>query len=371
MPRRIGDITHALSPGQVQDLISAFLESETKLSGSNQVTFSRPRLNVRLYQFYRDFGREGLREVQGLHIAAHFGLCNGIVALLASGHDPNCRDSDGWTPLWWAARSGHDKAIEILLAAGEVDPDPMDSQYESTTLMLAAQNGHVAVARLLLETGRVEADCRSKRYFYRGRTPPTYAAEKGHKAVVDLLLKMDTVDPDSTERHGGRTPLSYAAEKGHEAVVKLLLATGRVNPDSRYTEHSSYSSDSEDSELRTLLSFTAEGGHETVVELLLETGQVDPDSKAGGHSWYFDKVRTPLSHAAQKRHVGVVKLLLATTQIPSPIVTKDRHHYRTQQREGTQKWLSYFCLVTKLIQTLRVTVGEHRCRSRQRRGMRR
>jgi ankyrin repeat protein len=86
------------------------------------------------------------------------------------------------------------------------------------------------------------------------------------------------IDPDSTERHGGRTPLSYAAKKGHEAVVKLLLATGRVNPDSRYTEHSSYSSDSEDSELRTLMSFTAEGGHETVVELLLETGQVDPDS---------------------------------------------------------------------------------------------
>jgi ankyrin repeat protein len=179
VPRGIGDITHALPPGQVQDLISAFLESETKLSSSNQVMFSQPRLNVRLYQYYRDFSREGQRGVRDLRIAAQFGLCDSIVTLPASGHDPNCKDSDGRTPLWWAARSSHDKAIEILLAAGEVDPDPMDSQYESTPLMLAAQNGHAAVARLLLETGGVEADCRPKRYFYRGRTPPSYAAEKG------------------------------------------------------------------------------------------------------------------------------------------------------------------------------------------------
>jgi hypothetical protein len=86
-----------------------------------------------------------------------------------------------------------------------------------TPLSYAAWSGHEAVVRLLVEREDVEAD--SKDEF--SRTPLSYAAGRGHEAVVRLLVEREDVEADSKDGDS-RTPLSYAAERGHEAVVKLL-----------------------------------------------------------------------------------------------------------------------------------------------------
>lgn len=93
-------------------------------------------------------------------------------------------DCDGRTSLSYAAAHGSEKAMKLLLAEHETDPEDKDSN---------------------------------------GRTPLSYAAEDGREMATKLLLDDHRVDPDSKDCDG-RTPLSRAAQGCHEAVVKLLLA---------------------------------------------------------------------------------------------------------------------------------------------------
>jgi ankyrin repeat protein len=45
------------------------------------------------------------------------------MALLENGHDPNVKDTYGWTPLLWAANKGHEGIVKLLLATDTVDLD--------------------------------------------------------------------------------------------------------------------------------------------------------------------------------------------------------------------------------------------------------
>jgi len=221
--------------------------------------------------------------------AAHSGHEAAVKLLLGTGKvDADSKDCDGRTPLSRAAHGGHEAVVKLLLGTGKVDADSKDKD-DCTPLWCAAYNGHEAVVKLLLGTGRVDADSKD----CDGRTPLWRAAHNGHEAVVKLLLGTGRVDADSKDSYG-RTPLWWAAHNGHEAVVKLLLGTGRVDADSK------------DCDDRTPLQWAAYNGHEAVVKLLLGTGRVDADSKDKGDC-------TPLSWAAQNGHEAVVKLLQSST----------------------------------------------------------
>jgi ankyrin repeat protein len=104
---------------------------------------------------------------------------------------------------------------KLLLGTGNVDIDSKDN-YGQTPLLWAAESGHEAVVKLLLEMGKADVDCNCN-----GRTPLSYAAENGHEAVVKLLLETGRADVDSRDKYSW-TPLSFATLHGHEAVVKLL-----------------------------------------------------------------------------------------------------------------------------------------------------
>jgi hypothetical protein len=166
-----GDVEQA-----IQEHTLKFLESDTKVSCSAQVML-RPEYR------YSGYSQQVPKHVTGIHLTAYFGLRCSMATLLGKGVDPDSKDSNGRTPLSWAARKGHEMVVELLLAQAGVDPDSKDSEY--------------------------------------GRTPLSWAAENGHAAVVKLLLARAGVDPDS-KANSGRTPLSWAAGNGHEAVVKLL-----------------------------------------------------------------------------------------------------------------------------------------------------
>lgn len=60
-------------------------------------------------------------------------------------------DDDGRTPLSWAAQSGHDAVVKLLLDKG-TELETKDS-YDQTPLSWAAQSGHDAVVKLLLDKG--------------------------------------------------------------------------------------------------------------------------------------------------------------------------------------------------------------------------
>jgi ankyrin repeat protein len=270
------------------------------------------------------------------HWIGRFGLLPLLEQWIDRKYEIDQRDDSGRTPLWWAAKNGHEAIVKRLLDTGKVEVDSKDTRNGRTPLSRAAENGHEAVVKLLLETGKVEIDSKDiwdplsppplrtrdglpplSREAH-GMTPLSWAAARGHEAVVKLLLETGKVEVDSKDTKYGQTPLSRAAENGHEAVVKLLLDTGKVEVDSK------------DKDGRTPLSWAADGrtdgrtarlraavrGHEAVVKLLLETGKVEADSK--------DKYgRTPLSWAAVRGHEVVVKLLLETGKVEVDSKDKD------------------------------------------------
>ena len=91
------------------------------------------------------------------------------------------------------------------------------ARYARTPLSYAAESGHEAVVKLLIERDDVEADSKD----FSGRTPLSYAAGSGHEAVVKLLLERNDIEVSSRDIRG-LTPLFLAIHRRHEAVVKLL-----------------------------------------------------------------------------------------------------------------------------------------------------
>ena len=136
--------------------------------------------------------------------------------LLEKGAAVEAEDNGGRTPLSWAAGSGREAVVRLLLEKGAAI-EAKDNGGR-TPLSLAAGNGHEAVVRLLLEKG---AAIEAKDKYFGGRTPLLQAAGNGHEAVVQLLLEKGAA-VEAKDNDGRRAPLSWAAGSGHEAVVRLL-----------------------------------------------------------------------------------------------------------------------------------------------------
>lgn len=262
--------------------ILKMLTSEAAISGSCQAMFA--------HRSYGGYSQLFPKNVTGIHLAAYFGLSDIISTLISRGYEPDVKDSVSLTPLSWAARSGQEAVVNLLLATAGVDPDSKDRKLR-TPLSWAAQNDHGAIVKLLIACVDVNPDSKDKY----DRTPLSWAAGEGHQAIVKLLLERGSINLSSRDRYG-RTPLSWAARTGNQAIVDLLLANDSTEPDSK------------DRNNRTPLSWAAENGHEGIAKLLLAREVVDPDSKD-------DDGGTPLSWAAENGCEGMVKLLLANNRV--------------------------------------------------------
>ncbi|KAL8367273.1 hypothetical protein RB599_010322 [Gaeumannomyces hyphopodioides] len=213
---------------------------------------------VRVYGILEKYSHDRPAEETTLvHVTSRYQVVGLLSVILQRadqiGTEIDIRDREGRTPLWWAARNGHEAVVKQLLATGKVDVESKDGMWGRTPLSWAALHGHEAVVKLLLATRKVDVDSKDG---VRGQTPLSLAAENGHEVVVELLLATSKVDVDSKDEEYGRTPLSWAARNGHEAVIKLLLATGKVNVDSK------------DDYGQTPLSWAAQNGHAAIAKLL-------------------------------------------------------------------------------------------------------
>ncbi|OCT48904.1 Ankyrin repeat protein [Cladophialophora carrionii] len=219
-----------------------FLEREGILRACSQA------LMVPKYQHFRYANQMIPRQMTALHLASYSGLHDVAVTLLARGHDPNGRDSEGLTPLLWAAKNGHAPVVKLLLGRS-ADPDPQRASADRTPLSWAAANGHEVVVQLLLgKKSKLEAKDED------GLTPLALAARKGHEVVTKLLLESKA--DFNAQDDNGTTVLHCATWQGHDAVVSLLLQCGA------------------DIEIRnahgcTALAAAIEIGSETIVKMLL------------------------------------------------------------------------------------------------------
>ena len=71
--------------------------------------------------------------------------------------NPESRDNNDRTPLYWAVRSGEKEIVKLLLERDEVNPESQDRDGE-TPLSLAIRRGKVEIEKLLLERQGVYPD---------------------------------------------------------------------------------------------------------------------------------------------------------------------------------------------------------------------
>ncbi|MFT4314280.1 MAG: ankyrin repeat domain-containing protein [Wolbachia pipientis] len=129
----------------------------------------------------------------------------------------DAQDTEGDTPLMWAAESGRVNAAQILLEYGaSIEVKNNDGM---TALHWTAKNGHLGVAKLLAEK---EANVHA--IDNNGRKPIHVAVLNGYRNVVELFLSrgvsVDDIDKD------GWTPLHYAACSSGQEMMDFLLSHG-------------------------------------------------------------------------------------------------------------------------------------------------
>jgi ankyrin repeat protein len=128
-------------------------------------------------------------------IAAGQGHVATVAQLLQAGASPNACYSDGETPLYRAACSGHVQVVELLLKCG-------------------AFKQHVPVRNDLFHS-MPPAD-----------TPLKVACYRGDLAIVKALLAAGAAPDGDPDHLMGGTALMVAARAGHLAVCKALLEAG-------------------------------------------------------------------------------------------------------------------------------------------------
>lgn len=158
------------------------------------------------------------RGATALLFAAHAGHREIVERLLAHGADPHLADGNGYTALMVAAKAGHDAIVRLLIEVGA----SLDAraEHDLTALILATQAGRASVVGLLLDKGANPSAASA-----RGASALLFAVSAGLEEIARLLLQHGA-DVDAADTERGMTPLMAAAASGHEGVVEALLAAG-------------------------------------------------------------------------------------------------------------------------------------------------
>ncbi|KAK2792866.1 hypothetical protein FQN52_002544 [Onygenales sp. PD_12] len=292
-------------------------------------------LNMPLNNFIADEKKDAPGPPGGIFVAAYFGLDDVVLAFLeADIGNARLKDQKGRTPLSFAATTGQESTVELLLNR---DADPNLDAHGYSPLLRAVSNGHERTAEILLGRGanvcattddsgcdsgisstKIELSANlSKKPFY---SPLLLAVEDGYATIANVLLERGA-NPDY-QNEFGHSPLLVAVRRNNSALVNLLVNHGA-------------SINIEDSRLRTPLYNAVMHEHGVMVKSLAELGaDIHHKDDLGQSPLHFavkcgkratvetlvslgadllsanNSGHTPLHEAAVCGHAEIVRLLL-------------------------------------------------------------
>eukprot|EP00756_Hemistasia_phaeocysticola_P009627 Hpha_TRINITY_DN14928_c0_g1::TRINITY_DN14928_c0_g1_i1::g.143856::m.143856 len=194
-------------------------------------------------------------------------------------------DSEGRTPCFVAARSGHSDALRILIAEGRADVGKAENDGKAPCY-IAAKKGHSDALRILIEEGRADVDKAANN----GATPCYLAAAFGHSDALRVLIEEGRADVDKAADDGA-TPCYLAAKKGHSDALRVLIEEGRADVDKAADDGA------------TPCYLAAEFGHSDALRVLIQEGKADVDKA-------MKDGETPCSGAAQFGHSDALRVLI-------------------------------------------------------------
>jgi ankyrin repeat protein len=128
------------------------------------------------------------------------------------------RIDGGWSALILAARKGHTKIVQALLAFPGIDVIARDNSGRSA-LDLAASEGNTEIVQALLAVPGIDVNARDND----GWSALIEAASGGNTESVQALLAVPGIDVNARD-NGGNSALVLAALLGHTKTVLALLA---------------------------------------------------------------------------------------------------------------------------------------------------
>lgn len=226
-----------------------------------------------------------------------------VDALLAYGADPRVEglvwdstqiphttESCKEFPLSIAAREGHTKIAELLLAHTLSDVNQASSDTGTTALYVAGSAGKVDVARLLLAKKGIAVN---QGMTDGGATPLYIACYFGHTNVAALLLQQQGIAINQGRTEDGATPLYTACYSGFLNCIRMLLARPEIDVNKSMLDGD------------TPLYAACFSGDTATVWMLLQHSDLDVNKARS------DDGANPLYIACDKGHVDIVRLLLA------------------------------------------------------------
>ena len=84
-----------------------------------------------------------------LHYAAHWGHSRTVIALLEAGANPNTQNSDGWSPLHQAALNNASPDVTAALLSAGADPILETTAARMTPVYIARETGKLAIAAMM------------------------------------------------------------------------------------------------------------------------------------------------------------------------------------------------------------------------------